>query len=418
LKLIIIEPFYSNENNNNNNNFNIKYFSNIVLKLIEFFPKISNKLLTNVDYFFEFFKYLYNGNFNVDIKKCFVISNFISRMVTLFIHFQSPSYSEYFDHQSRNKMEFNNRPYNFKKSEIILELMIQIYIDYNNNNFPENNNIIPDNNKITLSKSDFDCITNKTFIAHYIFKNFNIFKHYLFIFSKNNNEITINSSKHILYSIDFDLYKFKTDYFLELLKLIFNYLKINDDLVELRTNLLLNKEDPNTIVNRLFMFSKKDSCDPEPYLICLEGIINNEKIYDYLKNISIKEIYNFINKNCVCNGDFDFITFSIHVIRKLIKDDQNKNIRLENILKEFPFNKDKYTFTEIIINFNDNNNNINEINNINANYNSYYNNNNNVNNIEMNNLNGLNNNNNNNIENSSHINQLNNESEKKYEKYF
>ena len=418
LKLIIIEPFYSNENNNNNNNFNIKYFSNIVLKLIEFFPKISNKLLTNVDYFFEFFKYLYNGNFNVDIKKCFVISNFISRMVTLFIHFQSPSYSEYFDHQSRNKMEFNNRPYNFKKSEIILELMIQIYIDYNNNNFPENNNIIPDNNKITLSKSDFDCITNKTFIAHYIFKNFNIFKHYLFIFSKNNNEITINSSKHILYSIDFDLYKFKTDYFLELLKLIFNYLKINDDLVELRTNLLLNKEDPNTIVNKLFMFSKKDSCDPEPYLICLEGIINNEKIYDYLKNISIKEIYNFINKNCVCNGDFDFITFSIHVIRKLIKDDQNKNIRLENILKEFPFNKDKYTFTEIIINFNDNNNNINEINNINANYNSYYNNNNNVNNIEMNNLNGLNNNNNNNIENSSHINQLNNESEKKYEKYF
>ena len=391
LKSIIIEPFYL-KTNENNNNFNIKYFSDLVLKLIEFFPKISNKLLLNIDYFFDFFNYLYNTNFTVDIKKCFIISNFISRMITLFIHFQSPTFSEYFDYQSRNKIEYNNRPFNYKKSEIIIDLFIQIYIDFNNN----------------ISKFDLDCLTNKTFIAHFILKNLNMCKKYLFIFSKNNNEITINSTKHFLYSLDFDLYKFKAEFFKDLLKFIFDLLKINDDLIDLRKNLFFDKDDPNSIVNKLFKFYKKDTCDFEPYLISLEGLIMNENSYDYLKNIHIKELYNFINNNCVCNEDFDFITFCVHVIRKLTKDENNKN-RLENVLKEFPFNKDKFPITEIIINFNDNNNNnINDINNINNNYNY----NNNINNVEMNNLN----NNNNNID--SHINQLNNENDKKYEKYF
>jgi hypothetical protein len=84
--------------------------------------------------------------------------------------------------------------------------------------------------------------------------------------------------------------------------------------------LFFDKDDPNSIVNKLFKFYKKDTCDFEPYLISLEGLIMNENSYDYLKNIHIKELYNFINNNCVCNEDFDFITFCVHVIRKLTKE--------------------------------------------------------------------------------------------------
>ncbi|MCQ2815956.1 MAG: hypothetical protein MJ252_01700 [archaeon] len=195
--------------------------SEIILKILDKFPAIENKYLSELEQLLAFF---YKLNLLSEKFKIFFLYNgFIPKMITYLLGKDSPYYTKTISTTS------GNWDYGIRADAPGANYLIEVIFD-----ICQHSKVVMKEDGLPLNEDDLSCICSPAFLKTVFSKDEEHFQNFLLMFSKDNYEFTLFSSAELVKSLDnISPYHAKQE-FISIINCCQKLFEIEDDYQQLR----------------------------------------------------------------------------------------------------------------------------------------------------------------------------------------